>query len=97
MIGETEVTIAGFKFEKIDGKRILQSVFLLDIENCDCVEVSVASDVDIDKEKLAKELLNYFRKDVVVFIDIKNDHNRPNSNYVNVRFIGIKNNFLTIQ
>ena len=92
MIGETEVTIAGFKFEKIDGKRIIQSVFLLDIEKGNCMEVPVADDPDIDKEVLAKELPNYFRKDVVAFIDIENGTNRPNSNYVNVRFIGIKNN-----
>ncbi len=92
MIFETEVIIGGFKFEKIEGKRIMQSVFLLDIENYSCMEVPVASDTDISKEKLAKELLDYYRKEVVAFIDIKNDFNRPNSNYVDVRFIGIKNN-----
>jgi len=91
MIGESNVTIGGFKSEKIDGEKILQSVFLLDIENCNCIEVPVTSDTDIDKEKLAKELLDNYRKEVVVFIDIENDFNRPNGNYVNVKFIGIKN------
>ncbi len=92
MIGETEVTIAGFKFEKIDGKRTIQSVFLLDIERGNCMEVNVSSDADIDKEKLAKELLDYYRKDAVVFIDIENDLNRTKRNSVNVRFVGIKDN-----
>lgn len=92
MIGETEVTIDGFKFEKIDGKRIIQSVFLLDIEGGNCMEVPVADDPDIDKEKLAKKLLEYYRKEVVAYIDIKNDINSPNSNYGVLRFVGIKNN-----
>lgn len=91
MIGESEVTIAGFKFEKIDGKRIIQSVYLLDALNGDCIEVSISDDIDLDKEKLAKELLSYFRKDAVVSIDIQNDLSRPNSNYVNVSFVGVKN------
>lgn len=88
MICEGNVTISGFKFEKIEGKRILQSVFLLDIENSECMEVTVAD--DIDKEKLVKELLECYRKEVVVSVDVENDHNRPNTNYVNVRFVGIK-------
>ena len=90
MICEGKVTIGGFTSEKIDGKKILQSVFIMDIEKSECMEVTVAD--DIDKEKLAKELLDYYRKDAVVFIDVQNDLSRPNSNYVNVRFIGIKNN-----
>jgi len=93
MLGETgKIIISGLTFEKIDGKRIIQSVFLLDIEDGSCIEVPVASDVDTDKKKLAKELLNYFRKDAVVLIDIQNDLSRLNSNYVNLRFMGIKNN-----
>jgi hypothetical protein len=91
MIGEIKVTIAGFKFEKIDGKRIIQSVFLLDIEEGNCIEVPVSSDANIDKEKLAKELMDYFRKDVVVVIDVDNDPDRPDTNFVIIRFVGIKN------
>jgi len=91
MIGETNVTIAGFKFEKIDGKRIMQSVFILDIENNSCMKVPVASDIGIDKEKLSKELVDYYRKEVTVFVDIKNRRDKPYSNYVDVKFVGIKN------
>ena len=55
------------------------------------MEVPVASDNDINKEKLAKELLNYYRKDVAALIDIENDSNKLYSNYVDIRFVGIKN------
>ena len=91
MIGEAKVNIAGFSFEKIDGKRIIKSIYLSDIENGSYTEIYVPSDTNTDKEKLAKELLNYFREDAVVLLDIQNDLSRPNSNYVNVRFVGIKN------
>jgi len=90
MIGKTNVTIAGFKFEKVDGRRTIQSVFILDSKEGSCMEVPVLDDINIDKEKLAKELLEYYRKDVVAIIDIENDFNRPYSNYVNVKFLGIK-------
>jgi len=90
MIGKTNVIIDGFKFEKIDGKRTIQSVFLLDIERGNCVEVPVSSDTDLDKEKLAKKLLDYFRKDAVVFIDIQNIPDKTYNNSVDVRFVGIK-------
>ena len=90
MICKGNVTIGGFKFEKIDGKKTLQSVFILDIEKSECMEVPIADDNDIDKEKLEKELLDNYRKEVVAFIDIENDFKRPKSNYVNVRFIGLK-------
>lgn len=89
---ETEIIIAGFKFEKIDGRRTIKSVFMLDVKDGDCMEVPVLNDADIDKEKLAKELLEYYRKEVVAIIDIKNDIYRPNSNYVDLGFVGIKNN-----
>ena len=89
MICEGKVIIGGFKSEKIDSKKILQSVFILDIEKSECMEVTVAD--DIDKEKLAKELLECYRKEVVVSIDIENDPNRTNTNYVIVRFVGVKN------
>jgi hypothetical protein len=89
MICEGKVNIDGLNFEKIDGKKILKSIFILDIENNKCIEVPILD--DIDKEKLAKELLDCYRKEVVACIDIKNDHNRPNTNYVIVKFIEIKN------
>jgi len=92
MIGETEIIIGGFKFEKVDGIRTIQSVFILDVKEDSCMEVPVADDSDIDKEKLSKELLDYYRKEVVAFVDIQNINNKPYSNYVDVRFIGIKNN-----
>lgn len=91
MICEIEVTIAGFKFEKIDGGKNLQSVFIIDIEKSNCFEASIADNTDIDKEKLAKELINFYRKEVVACIDIVNDPDRPDSNFVIVRFVGIKN------
>ena len=90
MICEGKVNIAGFYFEKIDGKRILHSVFILDIEKSECMEVPVVDD-DIDKEQLVKELRDNYRKEVVVFIDIENRPDKPHSNYVDVRFVGIKN------
>ncbi len=92
MISEAEVTIGGFKFVKVDGKRTLQSVFILDAKEGSCTEVPIVYDINIDKEKLAEELLDYYRKEVVAFIDIQNDPDRPNSSYVNLGFVGIKNN-----
>ena len=91
MIGEAKVNIAGFKFEKIDEKRIIQSVYLLDIESGDCLPVSISNDINIDKEKLAKELVNCFRKDVVAIIDVKNDYKNWLSGKVYINFVGIKN------
>jgi hypothetical protein len=91
MIVEAEVTIAGFKFEKIDGEKTLQSVFILDIENSSCIEAPIKNDFNIDKEKLSKELIGYYREDAVVVIDVDNDPDRPDTNYVIVRFVGIKN------
>ena len=32
MIGEAKVNIAGFSFEKIDGKRIIKSIYLSDMK-----------------------------------------------------------------
>ena len=64
MICEGTVTIGGFISEKIDGKKILQSVFILDIEKSECMEVPIADDGNIDKEKLAKELL-YLHKSFI--------------------------------
>ncbi|MBE3092041.1 MAG: hypothetical protein IMZ60_01965 [Actinobacteria bacterium] len=91
MIGETEkIIIGGFKFEKVDGIRTIQSVFIQDAKDGDCIEVPVLNDAGINKEKLAKELLEYYRKEVVVIVDIKNNINRPNSNYVDLGFVGIK-------
>ena len=91
MIGETNVIIDGFNSENVNGKRIAQSVFLLDIEKSNCMGAPVLDDNDIDKEKLVKELQDNYRKEVPVFIDIKSDYKRPNTNYVIVRFVGIKN------
>ncbi len=92
MISETNVIIDGFNCEMVVGKRIAQSVFLLDIEKSNCMEVPVLDNNDIDKEKLVKELQENYRKEVAVFIDIKNDYKRPNTNYVIVRFVGVKSN-----
>ena len=88
MICEGSVTIGGFTSEKIDGKKILQSVFILDIEKSNYMEVTVAD--NIDKEKLSKELLNYYRKEVIAYINITNCKDKPDSNYVVIRFVGIK-------
>lgn len=92
MIFETEIIIGGFKFEKVDGIRTIQSVFILDIQDSSCMEVPILNDAEIDKEKLAKELLEYYRKEVVAIIDIQNIADKPYSNYVDLRFVGIKNN-----
>lgn len=92
MTGETKVIISGFKFEKIEGKRILHSVYLLDTLNGDCIPVPISNYFNVDKEELAKELVNLFRSEIVAMIDVQNDPKRPNSNYVNVSFVGIKNN-----
>jgi len=90
MLGETEIIIGGFYFEKVEGIRTLKSVFILDTKDYSCMEVPVLDDPDVDKEKLAKELPDYYRKEVVAIIDIRNDINRPNSNYVDLGFVGIK-------
>ena len=90
MIGEAKVTIVGFKFKKVGGTRTLKSVFIQDDKKGDCMEVSIKNEANIDKEKLANELLEYFRDEVVVFIDIQNDPDKSNSNYVDLRFVGIK-------
>ncbi len=90
MICEAGVTIGGFKFKKVDGIRVIQSVFIQDAKKGSCEEIPVSDNNDIDKEKLAKELHKYFRKDVVIIIDIENIPDRLNSNYVDVRFVGVK-------
>lgn len=95
MIGEGKVNIGGFKFEKVDGRRNIQSVFIQDVKEGSCAEVPIVDDINIDKEKLAEELLDYYRKEVVVCIDIKNDPDRPNSNYVDLGFVGINKNNLS--
>jgi hypothetical protein len=91
MICEGKVNIGGFNSERIDGKKIIKSVYLSDIENGNHVEAFVPDDLDLDNEKLAKDLMDYYRMDAVVFVDIQNDPRRPNTNYVNVSFVGIKN------
>ncbi len=45
---------------------------------------------EINKEKLTKELLEYYRKEVNVILDLRNDINRPESRYTELRFVGIK-------
>ncbi len=90
MISEGKVTIGGFKFEKVDGRKTLHSVFIQDAKEGSCAEVPIVDDINIDKEKLAEELLDYYRKEVVVFIDIQNDPDKPNSNYVDLGFVGIQ-------
>lgn len=90
MIIEAKVIIYGFKFDKIDNRRIIKSVYLLDIEKSDCLEFYVSEDIDIDKEKLAKELVKYFRKDVDVLLDMQNDFKNPFSDRVYITFVGIK-------
>ena len=90
MLFETEIIINGLNFEKVEGIKTLKSVFILDTENNTCIEMPVLNDENIDKEKLVKELLEHYRKEVVVIIDIKNDSNRLNSKYVDLGFVGIK-------
>jgi len=91
MIFETEkIIIGGLTFEKVNEIRTLKSVFVLVAKDGSCMEVPVLDDENIDKEKLAKELLNYYRKEVVALIDMQNDINRPNSNYVKLWFVGVK-------
>jgi len=95
MLGETgKIIIAGFTFEKVDGKRTIKSVFILDAKDGDCIEMPILDDKSIDKEILEKELIEYYRKEVIVIIDMKNVINRNNSNYVNLGFVGIKSNFI---
>lgn len=91
MIIEVKVIIDGFKFDKIDNKRVIQSVYLLDIEKSDCLEFYVSNDIDIDKEELAKKLAKYFRKDVDVLLDMQNDFKNMFSDRVYITFVGIKN------
>ena len=45
-----------------------------------------------NKEKVGNELLDYYRKEVIIFIDIENRSDKQNSGYINLRFIEIKNN-----
>ena len=93
MIFETgKVVIAGFTFEKIDEIRTIRSVFIIDANDGNCIEVPIVNDDGISKEKLEKELMEYYRKEVVAIIDIKNDINRPNSRYVDLGFVGVKSN-----
>ena len=89
---DNKFIIAGFKFEKIDEKRIIKSVYLLDIESVDCMEFHISNDIDVDKEKLTKELVNYFRKEVFVILDMQNDLNSFLSGKVYIYFVGIKDN-----
>ena len=92
MLGKTgKVIISGLTFTKVNGKRTVQSVFIQDSKDGDCIEVPVLDDKSIDKEILEKELIEYYRKEVIVIVDMKNDINRPNSNYVDLGFVGIKN------
>jgi len=91
MIFETgEIIIDGFTFEKIEEKRVIQSVFILDVEDGSCVETPVLNDECIDKEKLAIKLMECFRKEVVAIIDIENDFTRTDSCYYNLWFVRIK-------
>ena len=90
MLSETEIIINGFYFEKVEGIRTLKSVFVLDTDNNKSIEIPVLNDANIDREKLAKELLEHYRKKVMAIIDIRNDIHRPNSNYVDLGFVGIK-------
>ena len=93
MIGETgKIIIAGFTSEMVDGMRTIKSVFILDAKDGDCIEVPISEDNEIDKEKLTKKLLEYYRKEVVAIIDLRNDINRSHSKYVDLGFVGIKNN-----
>lgn len=52
--------------------------------------VSISNDIDVSKEKLAKKLVNCFRKDVVAIIDVQNDLKNTLSGKVYIYFIGIK-------
>ena len=93
MLGETgKIIISGLTFEKVDGRRTIQSVFIQDAKDGDCIEVPISEDHEIDKEKLTKKLLEYYRKEVVAIIDLRNDMNRPNSNFIDLGFMGIKEN-----
>ena len=64
MIGEMEFIISGINFKKIDGKRILHSIFVLDIENSESGQMLISDDYDIDKGRLSKELLGCYRKTI---------------------------------
>jgi len=89
--GTTEAILAGIKYEIIDGKRVLYSVFLTDVENGTCVEHLIAEDRGIDKEKLAIELIENYRKEITGIIDVKDDYRRPEGYYYITKFVGIKN------
>lgn len=92
MLCEGEVIINGLSFEKVEGIRTLKSVFILDTDNKKCIELPVLNDENIDRWKLAKELLEHYRKKVIAIIDIRNDIHRPNSNYVDLGFVGVRKN-----
>lgn len=90
MIGISTVTIGGITFENTDGERILKSVFLMDVNKSECAEYLVSDDENIDKDKLAEDLLKYYRKEVTVFIDITSRDYKPYSNLVDIKLVGIK-------
>ena len=90
MIFGGKVGIAGFKFERIDGKRILQTVYLLNTSNGSCMPASISDDFNINKEELAKELANLFCTEVDVVLDIQNDYESKYAGSVIVNFVRVK-------
>jgi len=93
MLYEAEIIIGGFSFEKVKGVRTLKSVFVLSIDNKTSIEVPVLDDESIDKGKLAKELIEYYRKKVKAIIDIKNAGIMKNRNFVDLGFVGVNKEF----
>jgi hypothetical protein len=91
MIIESKVTIAGFKFGNIEGKRILQFIYMLDTSNGKCIPVTISDENNIDKGKLVKELVKLFRKKVNAIFDIQDDLNSKLPGNVIVNFVGFKN------
>jgi len=91
MIDETgKIIIAGFTSEIINGKRTIKSVFILDAKDGDYIEAPISKDFEIDKEKLIKEIIELYRREVIAIIDLKFDVKRSNSRYIDLGFVGIK-------
>ena len=92
MISEVgKIIIAGFTSEIIDGVKTIKSVFLLNPKNGRCGEVPISKDYEIDQEKLAKEIFKYYRKEVIAIIDLEFKDYRPDVNFVDLRFVVVKN------
>lgn len=86
MIFEANIILAGFTSKKVEDRRIISSVFLLDIVKNKQLVIPVSDNFSKD----SIELSQYYRKNIDALIDIQSDYKKKKRSYVNVRFIGIK-------